>query len=69
MKITYLVPAVVSALVSTAIAASSASPVCIVGAGPAGLIAAKRLEDKGRSVVVFEKQGSVGGKCQAVYDQ
>ncbi|KAH7364162.1 FAD/NAD-P-binding domain-containing protein [Rhexocercosporidium sp. MPI-PUGE-AT-0058] len=43
-------------------------PVCIVGAGPSGLTAAKRLEDKGRKVVIFEKQDSVGGKCQAVYE-
>ncbi|PVH85846.1 FAD/NAD(P)-binding domain-containing protein [Cadophora sp. DSE1049] len=43
-------------------------PVCIVGAGPAGLTAAKKLEDKGRKVVIFEKQDKVGGKCQAVYE-
>jgi len=43
-------------------------PVCIVGAGPAGLAAAKKLEDKGRKVVIFEKQDEVGGKCQAVYE-
>jgi flavin-dependent dehydrogenase len=43
-------------------------PVCIVGAGPAGLAAAKRLEAKGQKIVVFEKQPKVGGKCQAVYD-
>ncbi|KAG4428390.1 hypothetical protein IFR05_016129 [Cadophora sp. M221] len=43
-------------------------PVCIVGAGPAGLTAAKKLEDKGRKVVIFEKQAAVGGKCQAVYE-
>jgi len=43
-------------------------PVCIVGAGPAGLTAAKKLEDKGRKVVIFEKQDEVGGKCQAVYE-
>ena len=43
-------------------------PVCIVGAGPAGLSAAKVLEEKGKSVVVFEKQPEVGGKCQAYYE-
>ena len=43
-------------------------PVCVVGAGPAGLAAASRLESKGTSVVVFEKQSTVGGKCQEVYD-
>jgi flavin-dependent dehydrogenase len=40
-----------------------------VGAGPAGLLAAKKLEAKGNKVVVFEKRQEVGGKCQAVYDQ
>ena len=43
-------------------------PVCVVGAGPAGLRAARALEDKGQSVVIFEKQQTVGGKCQAYYD-
>lgn len=44
-------------------------PVCIVGAGPAGLAAAAKLELKGKSVVVFEKQSQVGGKCQSIYDK
>lgn len=44
-------------------------PVCIVGAGPAGLIAAQRLEIKGRKTVIFEKQDAVGGKSQAVYNK
>ncbi|KAM7215995.1 FAD/NAD(P)-binding domain containing protein [Rhypophila decipiens] len=43
-------------------------PVCIIGAGPAGLSAAAELELKGKSTVIFEKQASVGGKCQAVYE-
>jgi ribulose 1,5-bisphosphate synthetase/thiazole synthase len=43
------------------------NPVCIVGAGPAGLIAANRLESRGQQIVLFEKQVSVGGKCQAIY--
>ncbi|KFA68115.1 hypothetical protein S40285_02583 [Stachybotrys chlorohalonatus IBT 40285] len=45
-----------------------ANPACIVGAGPAGLAAAHALEAKGQSVVIFEKQREVGGKCQAFYD-
>jgi hypothetical protein len=45
----------------------SSAPVCIVGAGPSGLTAAKALEDKGRKVVVFEKRNDVGGKCQSYY--
>ncbi|KAF5343162.1 hypothetical protein D9758_017055 [Tetrapyrgos nigripes] len=43
-------------------------PVCIVGAGPTGLAAAHALEVKNYSVVVFDKQPEVGGKCQAYYD-
>jgi flavin-dependent dehydrogenase len=49
------------------LAAPTINPVCIVGAGPAGLIAANRLESRGQQTVLFEKQVSVGGKCQAVY--
>lgn len=44
-------------------------PVCVVGAGPAGLATAAGLEQKGRNVVVFEKQAVVGGKCQSVYEK
>ncbi|THU82669.1 FAD/NAD(P)-binding domain-containing protein [Dendrothele bispora CBS 962.96] len=43
-------------------------PVCIVGAGPAGLTAAHELEAKGYPIVLFERQIEVGGKCQAYYD-
>jgi NADPH-dependent glutamate synthase beta subunit-like oxidoreductase len=49
-------------------AAPSTFPVCIVGAGPSGLIAANKLEAKGQQVVVFDKRDSVGGKSQAYYD-
>ena len=44
-------------------------PVCIVGAGPAGLTVANRLEAKGYETVIFEKNPEVGGKCQAYYDK
>jgi monoamine oxidase len=43
-------------------------PVCIIGAGPAGLTAAGRLEQKGIKAVIFDDQEEVGGKCQAWYD-
>jgi monoamine oxidase len=43
-------------------------PVCIIGAGPAGLSAAGRLEDKGIKAMIFDSQEEVGGKCQAWYD-
>ncbi|OCK99957.1 FAD/NAD(P)-binding domain-containing protein [Cenococcum geophilum 1.58] len=48
--------------------AKSKPPVCIVGAGPAGLTAASKLESKGYKTVIFEKQPEVGGKCQAYYE-
>lgn len=43
-------------------------PVCIVGAGPSGLTIAHELEAKGISTITFEKQPTVGGKCQSYYD-
>ncbi|KAF2833004.1 FAD/NAD(P)-binding domain-containing protein [Ophiobolus disseminans] len=46
-----------------------AKPVCIIGAGPAGLSAAGRLEDKGIKAMIFDEQEEVGGKCQAWYDE
>ena len=55
------------AFAALALAAPTNNPVCIVGAGPAGLIAANRLESRGYQTVLFEKQASVGGKCQVVY--
>lgn len=57
---------VLTALWSCAI--PSADPVCIVGAGPAGLTIANRLQAKGYDTVIFEKNVAVGGKCQAFYD-
>jgi NADPH-dependent glutamate synthase beta subunit-like oxidoreductase len=47
----------------------SKPPVCIIGAGPAGLTAASRLEAKGIKAVIFDKQAELGGKCQAYYDE
>lgn len=56
-------------LVRAAHAAPSSFPVCIVGTGPAGLVAATKLEAKGYDVVMFEKQSAVGGKSQSYYDE
>lgn len=47
----------------------SEPPICVIGAGPAGLAAAHALESKDQDVIVFEKQAAVGGKSQAVYDK
>lgn len=35
--------------------------VCIIGAGISGLVTAKVLRDRGHSVMVFEKNGDIGG--------
>lgn len=56
------------AVLSTVTFAWAADPVCIVGAGPAGLTVANRLEAKGYETVIFDKHPEVGGKCQAYYD-
>ncbi|PSR82344.1 hypothetical protein PHLCEN_2v6087 [Hermanssonia centrifuga] len=48
---------------------TSSHPVCVVGAGPAGLTAAHELQKLGYDTVVFEKGDTVGGKCQAYYDK
>ena len=48
-------------------AAATECPICVVGAGPAGLAAAYELEQAGKNVVVFEKQLAVGGKSQTIY--
>ena len=44
-------------------------PVCIIGAGPSGLSAAGKLEEKGIKAILFDRQEEVGGKCQAWYDE
>ncbi|KAF6171743.1 hypothetical protein GIB67_007264 [Kingdonia uniflora] len=36
--------------------------VCIIGAGPSGLVAAKELRKEGHSIVVLEQNHDVGGQ-------
>lgn len=60
---------VATALATLASFAAAADPVCIVGAGPAGLTIANKLQAKGLETVIFEKDPEVGGKCQAYYDE
>ncbi|MEW2077451.1 FAD-dependent oxidoreductase [Streptomyces sp. NPDC013433] len=40
--------------------------VCVIGAGPAGLTAARELEKRGHTVVVLDSAGEVGGKSASV---
>ncbi|KAF5331452.1 hypothetical protein D9758_016343 [Tetrapyrgos nigripes] len=57
-----------SSLLPVFVRAAVQDPVCVVGAGPTGLAAAHALEAKNYSVVIFDKELEVGGKCQAYYD-
>ena len=43
--------------------------VIVIGAGPAGLFAARRLAKNGVHVTVLEKESHVGGKCFTYADQ
>ena len=58
-----------SVVLATINLAWAADPVCIVGAGPAGLAVASRLEAKGYTTVIFEKNVEVGGRCQDYHDE
>jgi len=42
--------------------------VCVIGAGPSGLIAAKELLNVGCRVTVYEKSGSIGGLFSSSYN-
>jgi len=69
MKYTILSCIAASAVTTFNTVAWAVDPVCIVGAGPAGLTVANRLEAKGYETIIFEKNPEVGGKCQAYYDE
>jgi len=69
LSFSILLASVAAAVLVLASPTASDLPVCIVGAGPAGLTVASRLENKGYQTVVFEKQPEVGGKCQAYYEK
>lgn len=47
----------------------NAHDVIIIGAGPAGLFAARRLAKMGKRVTVVEKEADVGGKCNTYSDK
>lgn len=40
--------------------------VCVIGAGPSGLVMARELEQLGHEVTVLEQQEHVGGKCASL---
>jgi NADPH-dependent glutamate synthase beta subunit-like oxidoreductase len=61
--------ALVNVIVRASPVERTVPPICVVGAGPAGLTVAANLEKKGKQVVVFEEKPAVGGKCQAVYKE
>lgn len=42
--------------------------IAVVGAGPAGLVAARRLAQAGFDVTVFEREDRVGGRVRSVHD-
>ena len=42
--------------------------IAIVGAGPAGLVAARRLSQDGFDVTVFEREDRVGGRVRSIQD-
>ncbi|KAJ6505307.1 FAD/NAD-P-binding domain-containing protein [Mycena sanguinolenta] len=67
MKYTAILASLLGAA-SLELAAAAGDPVCIVGAGPAGLRAARAVEDRGKDVIIFEKMSAVGGKSQTYYD-
>ncbi|KIK57478.1 hypothetical protein GYMLUDRAFT_172661 [Collybiopsis luxurians FD-317 M1] len=46
----------------------SEDPICIIGAGPSGLTVAHELEAHGKSIVIFDSNAEVGGKCQSYYN-
>ena len=55
----------IDCLASVSLALNHQDPVCIMGAGPAGLSTAYFLQEKDHSVYVFEKEASVGGKAKS----
>jgi 2,4-dienoyl-CoA reductase (NADPH2) len=44
------------------VAAGAAQRIAVVGAGPAGLACATLLAERGHTVVLYEKDGAIGGQ-------
>ena len=40
--------------------------IAVIGAGPAGLVAAHQLQSSGFEVTIFEAEKSVGGMCKSL---
>lgn len=49
-------------LSAVALPAPEAERVCVLGAGPSGVVAAYRLENRGYDVAVLDKNDYVGGR-------
>lgn len=45
---------------------ANAESVAVIGAGPAGLAAAEKLQSNGFDVTIFEKDPRIGGKCYSI---
>src|SRR3990167_7568559 len=61
-------PIAFSLIKKEAVMLRNALDVIVIGAGPAGLFAARRLAKMGKRVTVLEKEAQVGGKCNTYSD-
>ena len=59
MAFTDDIPSMATSMVSERI---QSKHVCVIGAGPSGLVAARELRKEGHSVVVMEQNHDIGGQ-------